>query len=100
MVATTDEEINRLSTHFFVIKLQRMALSKLPDIFSGSCDRRICARSLSAKLADGSRAIQVHALECDTEVISIFACVADGERFSTMFNTYTRSRKTRVTAPD
>src|SRR5262249_13050140 len=32
-----------------------------------------------------------HALECDDEIIAIFAGVADGHRFSMMFNTYTMS---------
>jgi len=95
VVATTDEEINRLLDAFFVIKPQRMALSKLPDIFSDPATVAFVREACLAKLADGSRAIQVHALECDTEVISIFACVADGERFSTMFNTYTISENAR-----
>jgi CelD/BcsL family acetyltransferase involved in cellulose biosynthesis len=47
------------------------------------------------KLADGGRAIEIHALECDEEVIAIFAGVADGHRFSMMFNTYTMSRNAK-----
>ena len=39
----------------------------------------------------GNRVIDIHALECDEEVIAIFAGVADGHRFSMMFNTYTMS---------
>ena len=42
-------------------------------------------------LAAGGRVIDIHALECDDEVIAIFAGVADGHRFSMMFNTYTMS---------
>jgi len=37
----------------------------------------------------------MHALECDDEVIAIFAGVADGHRFSMMFNTYTMSGNSR-----
>ena len=37
----------------------------------------------------------IHAIECDDEVLAIFACVADGVRFSTMFNTYTISENAR-----
>src|SRR5207237_4131253 len=36
-----------------------------------------------------------HALECDEEVIAIFAGVADGHRFSMMFNTYTMSANSK-----
>jgi CelD/BcsL family acetyltransferase involved in cellulose biosynthesis len=47
------------------------------------------------KLADGGYAIDIHALECDDEVIALFAGVADGTRFSMMFNTYTVSAISR-----
>lgn len=94
-IATTDEDINRLLDAFFIIKPQRMALSKLPDVFSDDSTIDFVRYACLAKLANGSRAIELHALECDSEVISIFACVADGERFSTMFNTYTISENAR-----
>ena len=47
------------------------------------------------RLANGGRAIDIHALDCDEEVIAIFAGVADGHRFSMMFNTYTMSEHSR-----
>ena len=47
------------------------------------------------QLAGGGRAIEIHALECDDEVIAIFAGVANGHRFSMMFNTYTMSGNAR-----
>jgi len=94
-IATTDDEINRLLDSFFVIKPQRMALSKLPDIFSDPATKAFVRDACLVKLPSGGRAIELHALECDAELISIFACVADGERFSTMFNTYTISENAR-----
>jgi CelD/BcsL family acetyltransferase involved in cellulose biosynthesis len=48
-----------------------------------------------APLAGGGRVIDLHALECDDEVIAMFAGVADGHRFSMMFNTYTMSARSR-----
>jgi CelD/BcsL family acetyltransferase involved in cellulose biosynthesis len=48
-----------------------------------------------APLSGGGRAIEIHALECDSEVIALFAGVADGYRFSMMFNTYTVSENSR-----
>lgn len=94
-VATTDADINRLLDAFFIIKPQRMALSKLPDIFSDAATKGFVREACLAKLPNGARAIELHAMECDSELISIFACVADGERFSTMFNTYTISENAR-----
>ncbi|MGL5167327.1 MAG: GNAT family N-acetyltransferase [Afipia sp.] len=94
-VATTDADINRLLDAFFIIKPQRMALSKLPDIFSDAATKGFVRDACLATLPNGARAIELHAIECDSELISIFACVADGERFSTMFNTYTISENAR-----
>ena len=53
-----------------------------------------CALPISS-LPDGGRAIEIHALESDDEVIALFAGVADGYRFSMMFNTYTLSESSR-----
>ena len=94
-VATTDADINRLLDAFFIIKPQRMALSKLPDIFSDEATKRFIRDACLATLPNGARAIELHAIECESEMISIFATVADGERFSTMFNTYTISDNAR-----
>ncbi len=94
-VAETDADINRLLDAFFIIKPQRMALSKLPDVFSDPATKGFVREACLTTLPDGARTIELHALECDSELISIFACVADGERFSTMFNTYTISENAR-----
>lgn len=94
-VAETDADINRLLDAFFIVKPQRMALSKLPDIFSDAATKSFIRDACLAKLPNGARAIELHALECDEEMISVFATVADGERFSTMFNTYTISDNAR-----
>ncbi|CAN5326959.1 GNAT family N-acetyltransferase [soil metagenome] len=94
-VATTDADINRLLDAFFILKPQRMALSKLPDVFSDAATKSFVRAACLATLPNGARAIELHALECDSEMISIFASVADGERFSTMFNTYTISDNAR-----
>lgn len=94
-IATTDDDVNRMLDAFFVIKPQRMALAKLPDVFSDPATRAFVREACLARLPDGRRVIELHALECDDELISIFSCVADGERFSTMFNTYTISDNAR-----
>lgn len=95
LVATTDEDINRLLDEFFIIKPQRMALSKLPNVFADDATKAFIRNACLRKRPNGNRAIELHALECDDEMISVFACVADGERFSTMFNTYTISENAR-----
>lgn len=90
-VASTDTEINRLLDAFFIIKPQRMAAQKLPDIFADPGVAQFIRQACLAKRADGGRAITIHALETEDEVIAIFAGVESDERFSMMFNTYTLS---------
>ncbi len=94
-VAETDADISRLLDAFFIVKPKRMALSKLPNVFADDATQKFIRDTCIARLPSGDRAVQLHALECDDEMISIFACVADGQRFSTMFNTYTISENSR-----
>jgi CelD/BcsL family acetyltransferase involved in cellulose biosynthesis len=90
-VASDDADITRLLDWFFAIKPLRMAEQKLPDVFAEAGIEDFVRGACIARLAGGGRAIDIHALECDDEVIAIFAGVADGHRFSMMFNTYTMS---------
>jgi CelD/BcsL family acetyltransferase involved in cellulose biosynthesis len=90
-VATTDADITRLLDWFFRIKPLRMAEQKLPDVFAEPGIEDFIREACMTPLAGGNRVIDIHALECDEEVIAIFAGVADGHRFSMMFNTYTMS---------
>jgi CelD/BcsL family acetyltransferase involved in cellulose biosynthesis len=90
-IAETDTDITRLLDWFFRVKPQRMAEQKLPNVFADPGIEDFIRQACAARLAAGNRAIDIHALECDEEVIAIFAGVADGHRFSMMFNTYTMS---------
>jgi CelD/BcsL family acetyltransferase involved in cellulose biosynthesis len=90
-LATTDADIKRLLDWFFTIKPQRMAAQQLPNVFADPGIEDFIRDACMTKLAGGGHAIDIHALECDDEVIAIFAGVADTSRFSMMFNTYTLS---------
>lgn len=91
-VASESGEICRLLDWFFRVKPQRMAEQKLPNVFAEPGVEQFVRTACLTPLADGQgHAIDIHALECDDEVIAIFAGVADGHRFSMMFNTYTMS---------
>jgi CelD/BcsL family acetyltransferase involved in cellulose biosynthesis len=94
-VATADAEINRLLDAFFRIKPQRMAEQKLPNVFAEPGVEDFVRDACMAPLSGGGRVIEIHALENDGEVIALFAGVADGHRFSMMFNTYTVSATSR-----
>lgn len=94
-VASTDAEIERLLESFFRIKPLRMAEQKLPNVFAEPGVEQFIRGACMAPIEGGGRAIDIHALECDDEVIALFAGVADGQRFSMMFNTYTMSENSR-----
>ncbi len=88
-LAATEAEIKRTLDAFFTIKPQRMAEQKLPNVFADPGVEDFIRATCMASLPAGGHAIEIHAIECDDEVIAIFAGVADGNRFSMMFNTYT-----------
>ena len=94
-VATDEVDITRLLDWFFAIKPQRMAEQKLPNVFAEPGIESFIRSTCMAPLSNGNHVIDIHALECDDEVIAIFAGVADGHRFSMMFNTYTMSGSSR-----
>jgi CelD/BcsL family acetyltransferase involved in cellulose biosynthesis len=93
--ASSDAEIARLLDAFFRLKPLRMAEQKLPNVFAEPGVEDFIRSACMTKLTDGGHAIDIHALECDDEVIAIYAGVADGYRFSMMFNTYTMSGNSR-----
>src|SRR5882757_9573493 len=94
-VATTDADITRLLDWFFRVKPLRMAEQKLPNVFAEPGVEDFIRNACMTRLANGGRAIDIHTLDCDEEVIAIFAGVADGHRFSMMFNTYTMSANSK-----
>lgn len=93
--ASSSADIKRLLDAFFVIKPARMAAQKLPNVFADAGVEDFVRAACMAERADGGHVIDIHALECDDEAIAIFAGVADGHRFSMMFNTYTMSENAR-----
>ncbi|PDT75595.1 GNAT family N-acetyltransferase [Bradyrhizobium sp. C9] len=95
-VAADSADVCRLLDWFFRVKPQRMAEQKLPDVFAEPGVEQFIRSACLAPRADGQGyAIDIHALECDEEVIAIYAGVSDGHRFSMMFNTYTMSANSK-----
>jgi len=94
-VASTQADVTRLLDWFFRIKPLRMAEQKLPNVFADPGIEDFIRSACTTPLAGGGHVIDIHALECDEEVIAIFAGVADGHRFSMMFNTYTMSANSK-----
>jgi len=94
-VATSDADIGRLLDWFFAVKPLRMAEQKLPNVFARPGVEDFIRGACLAGLPGGGHIIDIHVLDCNDEVIAIFAGVADGHRFSMMFNSYTMSGNSR-----
>lgn len=94
-IASSDEDIVRLLDVFFKIKPLRMAAQNLPNVFADPGVESFIRAACLAKTPGGGRVITIHALECDDEMIAIFAGADGGDRFSMMFNTYTLSENAR-----
>jgi CelD/BcsL family acetyltransferase involved in cellulose biosynthesis len=94
-LAATEAEIKRLLDWFIHVKPLRMAEQKLPNVFAEPGVADFIRSACLTGLPGGSHLIDIHALECDDEIIAIFAGVTDGDRFSMMFNTYTMSENSR-----
>jgi CelD/BcsL family acetyltransferase involved in cellulose biosynthesis len=94
-LASSEADVDRILDWFFKVKPMRMAEQKLPNVFAEPGVEAFIRKACRAPDAGGGRVIDVHVLECDEEVIAMFAGVADGHRFSMMFNTYTMSARSR-----
>jgi CelD/BcsL family acetyltransferase involved in cellulose biosynthesis len=94
-LATEDGDIKRLLDWFLRVKPLRMAEQKLPNVFAEPGVEDFVREACMTRISGGGRTIDIHVLECDEEVIALFAGVADGYRFSMMFNTYTMSEQSR-----
>lgn len=91
---TEDSEIDDVLAAFFRIKPVRMKAQGLPDVFAEPGTEAFVREACHARVG-GGRAIDIHALVCDDEMIAMFAGVADSSRYSMMFNTYTLSENAR-----
>jgi CelD/BcsL family acetyltransferase involved in cellulose biosynthesis len=94
MHAKTEAEVKRVLDAFFAIKPLRMAEQNLPNVFAEPGVEAFIRQACTTPRADGYT-IDIHALVCDEEVIAMFAGVADDNRFSMMFNTYTMSENAK-----
>lgn len=95
IIARNEADGKRLLDAFFAIKPLRMAEQKIKNVFAEPGTEQFIRHACLDGIAAGKPAIELHGLECDAEVIAIFAGISDGHRYSTMFNTYTMSDAAR-----
>lgn len=88
-VAATAEEITRCMDAFFAQKREYMTAMKIPNPF----DDPEVENFLRA--VAGARVLEIHALECESEILALYAAVVDSKRISTMISSYTASENSR-----
>jgi CelD/BcsL family acetyltransferase involved in cellulose biosynthesis len=93
--ATSMADIDRLLEAFFALKAVHMRAQGLTNVFAEPGVAQFVRQASHIQLANGRPMIELHALECDAEVLALFGAVVDPYRFSAMFNTYTLSRHAR-----
>ena len=90
-IAQTPSEAQRLLDVFFATKPQRLAAQGLPNVFAEAGTETFVRETAAIGFGSDHPLMEIHALECDDEVMAMFAGVAGQNRLSVMFNTYTMS---------
>jgi CelD/BcsL family acetyltransferase involved in cellulose biosynthesis len=93
--ATTKADVERLLGAFFPLKAAHMKAQGIPNIFSDPAHEAFVREACHLGLSAGKPLIEIHALECDAELLAVFGAINDGRRVSGMFNTYTLSPNAR-----
>ena len=88
-VAQTPEEVSRCMDAFFAQKREYMQALKIPNPFE---QPEVVA---FLRAAAESHVLEIHALECEREVLALYAAVTDGRRLSTIISSYTASENAR-----
>lgn len=86
--AVTPADVERILAAFVVQKAAYFAAVGVANSFAEPGVMDFLHEACVSGLADGRPAIELHALEADHGVIAMFGGVADGRRFSGMFNSY------------
>ncbi|TAK49992.1 MAG: GNAT family N-acetyltransferase [Xanthobacteraceae bacterium] len=95
VVATGEADIQRMVDTFFRLKPAHMAAQKLPNVFAEPGVEEFVRDICRQRDADAGPLVVLHALECEDEVIALYAGMEDGQRYTMMFNTYTLSANAR-----
>lgn len=88
-IAASPEEITRCMDAFFTQKRDYMATMKIPNPFDEP-EVEIFLRDIAL-----AHVLEIHALECESEVLALYAAVKDDRRLSTMISSYTASENAR-----
>jgi CelD/BcsL family acetyltransferase involved in cellulose biosynthesis len=93
--ASQPADVDRMLDRFFELKIAHMAAQGLPNVFADPEVQRFLRESCHAGLNEGRPAVELHALECEAELLALFGVLSDRQCLSVMVNTYTPSENAR-----
>ena len=93
---TEPAEVDRCVSEFLKQKAARLAARGIGNAFDEPGIEAFMRTACRNGLAEGAPLIEIHVLECDSEILALFAGIYDRHCFSTMFNSYTLSEQARM----
>lgn len=92
----TAEQADRCVSEFLKQKAARLAARGIANAFDEPGADGFLRAACRKGLAEGAPLVEIHALECDSEILAVFAGIHDRHCFSTMFNSYTLGQHARM----
>ncbi|MBI3436453.1 MAG: GNAT family N-acetyltransferase [Proteobacteria bacterium] len=93
--AATFADVDRHLDAFFEQKARHLAAAGVANVFAQPGIEAFIRAACKDGLQSGRPLIEIHALECKSEVLALFAGVLDQDRYSSMFNSYTLGENAR-----
>jgi CelD/BcsL family acetyltransferase involved in cellulose biosynthesis len=93
---TEPEQADRCVSEFLKQKAARLAARGISNAFDETGMDAFMRAACRSGLAEGKPLVEIHVLECDSEILALFAGIHDRPCFSTMFNSYTLSEHARM----
>ncbi|MGE3989205.1 GNAT family N-acetyltransferase [Pseudorhodoplanes sp.] len=94
--ATSSEQVERCISEFLKQKAARLAARGIGNAFDEPGMETFLRAASREGLTRGEPLIEIHSLECETEILALFAGIHDRHCFSTMFNSYTLGEHARM----
>jgi len=86
--ATTEGQVERYLNAFFEQKAARLTSQGIENTFAAAGAAGFVRALCTEGLAQGNPTVEIHALDCDDQVMAIFACINDRTRYASMFNSF------------
>jgi CelD/BcsL family acetyltransferase involved in cellulose biosynthesis len=89
------DDCERLLGAFFAQKAAKLTSLGIENVFAQPGVEDFVRAACSEGLPEGTPLIELHALECDGEMLALFSGLHDGHRFTSAFNSHTASEHSR-----